>query len=145
MAKPKYTEEQQLPGAFEGETVTRRRLMTASVHGFGAIAAAAFTLPALGFAIAPVFEEEPDTWQEVGPLSRFTNSNYTPEVMTIQPGVGEAGLSIVYVRIHNLAIDGPIKDKYDRVIARFVSRDRSIRLPRHVYVLEDNSPNAASS
>jgi Zn-dependent protease with chaperone function len=35
------------------------------------------------------------------------------------------------------------REEYDRVIARFVGRDGSIRLPRHVYVLEDNSPNAA--
>ncbi len=91
--------------------------MNLTANGVGAIAAAAFTLPALAFAIAPVFEEQATTWQKVGPLSRFTDSNYLPEVISIQPGVGEAGLSIAYVRIHNLAIDGPIKDHYDRVIA----------------------------
>jgi menaquinol-cytochrome c reductase iron-sulfur subunit len=47
------TEELRLPGAFEGETVSRRRFMTATAHTAGAIAAAAFTLPALGFAIGP--------------------------------------------------------------------------------------------
>jgi menaquinol-cytochrome c reductase iron-sulfur subunit len=113
----KYTQDRRLPGAFEGETVTRRRLMTRTAHATGAIAAAAFTLPALGFAIAPVFEHAADTWQEVGPVSRFTATDYLPEVITIQPGVGEAGNSIAYVRLHNLAIDGPVKDKYDRVIA----------------------------
>jgi nitrite reductase/ring-hydroxylating ferredoxin subunit len=35
----------------------------------------------------------------------------------IASGVGEAGNSIAYVRIHNRQIDGPIKDKYDQVIA----------------------------
>ena len=47
----KYTADRQMPGAFEGETVTRRRFMTAVTHGAGGVAAAAFTLPALGFAI----------------------------------------------------------------------------------------------
>ncbi|HUE26198.1 MAG TPA: Rieske 2Fe-2S domain-containing protein [Solirubrobacteraceae bacterium] len=141
--KPKYTSERQFPGAFDGETVTRRRLIGGAANGVGAIAAAAFTLPALAFAIAPVFESSPDTWQKVGPVSRFTDSNYLPEVITIEPGVGEAGLSIVYVRIHNLGIDGPIKDRYDRVVAissrcahvgcpvRYVSASQSFVCPCH--------------
>ena len=32
-----------MPGAFEGETVTRRRFMTLTAHGAGAVAASAFT------------------------------------------------------------------------------------------------------
>ena len=111
------TESPPLPGAFEGETVSRRRFMSLTAASAGAIATAAFTLPALGFAIGPVFDREVDSWQEVGPLSRFTESDYTPTVITIEPGIGEAGRSIAYVRQHNLAIDGPIKDRYDRVIA----------------------------
>ena len=43
--KSKYTADRWMPGAFEGETVTRRRFMTGSVHTMGGIAAAAFTLP----------------------------------------------------------------------------------------------------
>ncbi|MBA3406594.1 MAG: (2Fe-2S)-binding protein, partial [Solirubrobacterales bacterium] len=31
--KSKYTLDQGIPGAFEGETVTRRRFMTATAHG----------------------------------------------------------------------------------------------------------------
>ena len=50
-SKSRYTLDRQIPGAFEGETVTRRRLMTGAAHGAGAIAASAFLLPALGFAI----------------------------------------------------------------------------------------------
>jgi menaquinol-cytochrome c reductase iron-sulfur subunit len=111
------TEELRLPGAFEGETVSRRRFMTGTAHAAGAIAAAAFTLPALGFAIGPVFDRAADTWQDIGPLSHFTDSDYVTVVITIEPGIGEAGKSIAYVRQHNLAIDGPVKDRYDRPIA----------------------------
>lgn len=50
-----------MPGAFDGETVTRRRFMTGTAHTAGAVALAAATLPALGFAVAPVFEHTPDT------------------------------------------------------------------------------------
>ena len=132
-----------MPGAFDGETITRRRFMTGTAHTAGAVALAAATLPALGFAVAPVFEHTADTWQEVGPLSRFTDTDYLPEVITIEPGVGEAGLSIAYVRKHNLAIDGPVKDRYDRVIAissrcahvgcpvRYVAAARSFVCPCH--------------
>ncbi len=50
----RLTADLDMPGAFEGETVSRRRFMSRSVHTAGAITAAAFTLPALGFAIGPV-------------------------------------------------------------------------------------------
>src|SRR5246127_4903101 len=139
----KYTQDRHIPGAFDGETVTRRRLMTGAATAAGAVAAAAFTLPALGFAIAPVLEHTADTWQQVGPVSRFTSTAYLPEVITIEPGVGEAGLSIAYIRLHNLAIDGPVKDQYDHVIAissrcahvgcpvRYVAAARSFVCPCH--------------
>ena len=45
-------------GAFAGETVTRRRFMTGSAGVAGVIASAAVALPALGFAIGPVFDRE---------------------------------------------------------------------------------------
>ncbi len=112
-----YTEDRGLPGSFDGETVTRRRFMTGTAHAAGAIAAAAFTLPALGFAIGPVFDRAGVTWQDLGPLSRFTELDYTPVTITIEPGIGEAGYSLAYVRRHNPAIDGPLKDQYDHVVA----------------------------
>ena len=64
--KSKYTLDRGIPGAFEGETITRRRFMTGTANGAGAIAAAAFTLPALGFAIGPIFKSTPHRWETVG-------------------------------------------------------------------------------
>jgi menaquinol-cytochrome c reductase iron-sulfur subunit len=113
----KYTADRGMPGAFEGETVSRRRFMTGSVHAAGAIAAAAFTLPALGFAIGPVFDQAQDAWQDIGALSSFSDSTYSTVKITIEPGLGEAGASIAFVRRHNESIDGPVKDKYDHVVA----------------------------
>jgi len=37
--KSKYTADRMIPGAFEGETVTRRRFMTGTVNVAGAVAA----------------------------------------------------------------------------------------------------------
>ncbi len=69
--KSKYTVDRGIPGAFEGETVTRRRFMTGVTHGAGAVAAGAFALPALGFALGPLFEEKPVTWQDIGGINDF--------------------------------------------------------------------------
>ncbi len=106
-----------MPGAFEGETVTRRRFMTGTAHIAGAAAAAAFTLPALGFAVGPIFDRPTASWQDIGPLSALTDSTYRPVTITISVGVGEAGKSTAYVRKHNPHVDGPSKDRYDRVVA----------------------------
>jgi Rieske Fe-S protein len=106
-----------LPGAFAGETVTRRRFMSGTAQATGAVALAAAALPALGFAIGPVFARAPETWQSLGPLSQFTTGDYVPVVITIEPGIGEAGRSTAYVRRHDPAVDGPVKDRYDEVIA----------------------------
>lgn len=111
------TEDAQLPGAFAGETITRRRLMSGTAQAAGAIAVAAFTLPALGFAVAPAFRRAAAEWQDVGPLTRFSEADYVPVVITIANGIGEAGSSVAYVRRHNVAVDGPVKDRYDEVVA----------------------------
>jgi menaquinol-cytochrome c reductase iron-sulfur subunit len=116
-AKPKYTADRNIPGAFEGETVTRRRLMGLTVNGAGAITAAAFTLPALGFAIGPLFSRVPFEWQQIGVPADFTKDNYVTKVLTVVPGVGEVGKTIAYVRARNPAIDTEKEDQYNQFIA----------------------------
>jgi menaquinol-cytochrome c reductase iron-sulfur subunit len=116
-AKPKYTADRNIPGAFEGETVTRRRLMGLTVNGAGAITVAAFTLPALGFAIGPLFSRVPFEWQPIGAPSDFPSNTYTTRVLTVVPGVGEVGKTIAYVRARNPAIDTEKEDQYNKFIA----------------------------
>ncbi len=115
--KSKYTADRQMPGAFEGETVTRRRFMTAVTHSAGGVAAAAFTLPALGFALGPLFSREPFNWQAIGTPADFTESTYVTRVVTIVQGIGEAGKSIAYVRTRNPSIDTEHEDQYNHWIA----------------------------
>ena len=81
--KSKYTADRMIPGAFEGETVTRRRFMTGTANVAGAVAASAFLLPALGFALGPVFEKPEERWQAVGTLDEFPVTTYVPKVITI--------------------------------------------------------------
>jgi Rieske Fe-S protein len=106
-----------LPGTFEGETVTRRRLMTSTAHLAAAVATASVALPALAFAVGPIFDRTPLVWQDVGPLQAFTESDYVPVTISIATGIGEAGKSIAYIRRHSQRLDGPVKDEYDHVIA----------------------------
>ncbi len=115
--KSPYTADRNIPGAFEGETVTRRRFMTGSVQLAGGIAGAAIALPALGFALGPVFERQKARWEDVGRPDDFVDYTYRPKVITIESNVGEVGKTTVYVRKHNEEIDGPPKDSYDNFVA----------------------------
>jgi menaquinol-cytochrome c reductase iron-sulfur subunit len=103
--KSKYTADRGIPGAFEGETVTRRRFMVGGAHATGAIATAAFLLPALGFALGPIFEEHKARWQPVGPPDEFPDDTYVPKVITSADGIGETGKTTVYVRKRNPKLD----------------------------------------
>jgi menaquinol-cytochrome c reductase iron-sulfur subunit len=104
--KSRYTEGRGTAGAFEGETVTRRRLMEGSAHLAGAVAITAIALPGLGFALGPVFEDTiPTRWQDVGPEDDFDNESYVARVINIVPEVGDPGKTTVYVRRFNRARD----------------------------------------
>ncbi len=115
--KPKTTAEAQIPGAFEGETVSRRRFMTGTVHAAGGIAAAAFTLPAVGLAVAPVFEKKQVTWEAVGPVEDFVDDTYIPRTLTLVRGIGDVGKSTVYIRRYNAQLDSEERDEYNAYIA----------------------------
>ena len=104
--KSRYTEGRGIAGAFEGETVTRRRLMEGTALAVGGIATMAFTLPAVGFALGPVFEDtNPTIWQDVGAEADFNDLTYVPRVMSIDPEIGDAGKTTVYMRRLNRDID----------------------------------------
>ncbi len=115
--KSKYTADRHMPGAFEGETVTRRRFMTGTAHSAGAIAAAAFTLPALGFAVGVVGKSTPHHWEDVGAVADFPDNTYVPVSFTLVAGVGEAGKATAYMRKRNAAIDQDKPDQYNKFIA----------------------------
>jgi len=115
--KPKTTDEAGIPGAFEGESVTRRRFMTGTAHSAGAVAVAAFTLPGVGFALGPVLEEANHPWQAVGPPSDFNDQTYEPKTFTATEGIGEVGKSTVYVRKYSPQVDSEPPDAYNSFIA----------------------------
>jgi Rieske Fe-S protein len=113
----KYTADRQMPGAFEGETVNRRRFMNVVTQGAGGIAAASFGLPALGFALGPIFKRQPFSWQIIGRPEDFVETTYTTKVLTIVEGIGDSGKSIAYVRKRDPAIDTEKGDKFNNYVA----------------------------
>jgi menaquinol-cytochrome c reductase iron-sulfur subunit len=113
----KYTVDRGTPGAFEGETVSRRRFMNLTAQGAGGIAVAAFTLPALGFALGPVFKRTPFTWQIIGTPADFTEDQYSTKVVNIIDGEGDAGKTLAFVRKRDPSIDTEPHDQYNNYIA----------------------------
>ena len=129
--KSKYTVDRGVPGAFEGETVTRRRFMTLTAHGAGATAAAAFTLPALGFAIGnAIFERPPVRWEAVGAAADFPDDTYVPKVITMTTGIGDVGKTTVYMRKRNDQIDAkPNPPDYDEQFVAVSTRCMHLGCP----------------
>src|SRR5688572_6439328 len=116
-SKSKYTADRQMPGAFEGETVTRRRFMTGTAHIAGAVAMSAIALPAIGFALGPIFEEKEVEWQPVGAPDAFSDEEYVPKVITETEGIGIIGQTTVYMRRRNGELDTEEEDEYNQFIA----------------------------
>jgi menaquinol-cytochrome c reductase iron-sulfur subunit len=105
--KSPYTADRNIPGAFEGETVTRRGLMTGGALAVGGLATAAFGLPALGFALGPNFSQtEPHVWQDVGPVADFNKQFYVQKIIDLVPQVADSGKTTIYVRQYSHVIDG---------------------------------------
>jgi menaquinol-cytochrome c reductase iron-sulfur subunit len=106
----RYTEDRGIAGAFEGETVSRRRFMEGTVLVTGGIATMAFVLPGLGFALGPIFEDTtPTRWQDVGPEDDFSDQTYVQRVINLVPEIGDPGKTTIYVRRANPERDKQVK------------------------------------
>ncbi len=85
-------------GHFEGESMTRRNVFTVLGQALGGAAIIAVALPAVGFSLAPLFEEAEIVWEPVGSVDDFVAETYRPVVLTVVPNVGEPGKTTAYVR-----------------------------------------------
>jgi len=84
------------PGYFEGESMSRRRALTVAGQAVGGLAGAVIVLPAVGFAIAPIFDSPEERWESVGPVSRFRADVYKP--YSNNSYEGEAGEMLSFAR-----------------------------------------------
>ena len=134
MAKPRdktkkspYAADRGIPAAYEGETVTRRRFMELNALTVGGIASAAFGLPALGFAVGPMFEKTTVAgYEPVGVEADFSADDYTQKVITIVDDVAEAGKTTVYVRRTNPKLDN---DKFRQPYVAISNRCMHVGCP----------------
>ena len=77
--------------------MTRRNAFAVAGQALGGVAGAIIVLPAVGFALAPLFEEEEETGRRSA-RSSTSSPTPTPRVITAVQGIGEAGKTTVYVR-----------------------------------------------
>lgn len=87
-----------VPGYFEGESMTRRKVFTVASQAIGGLAGAAIVLPAVGFAVAPIFHRGKERWEAVGPAGDFVEDTYRQVVFTETEGIGDAGKTLAYIR-----------------------------------------------
>ena len=103
--------------------------MVGTVHGAGALAAAAFSLPALGFAAGDALFKRPDPiWTPVGRPQDFPDDSYIPKVITIVEGVGEIGKTTAYVRAYNEQVDGDMSTLPERDVPFIAVSTRCMHL-----------------
>jgi Rieske Fe-S protein len=86
------------PGYFEGESMTRRHAFTIAAQGLGGLAGAAIVLPAVGFAVAPIFSRGKERWEGIGPVDDFVAETYRQVVFTETEGIGDAGKTLAFIR-----------------------------------------------
>ncbi len=99
--------------------MTRRNAFTVAGAAIGGLAGAAVVLPAIGFAVAPLFEEEGDIWQTVGRPADFSSDSYKAVVITAVPDIGETGKTTAYVRRGSPDL-GEEEDSYVAISTRCV-------------------------
>lgn len=97
--------------------MTRRKVFTVAGQAVGGIAGAAIVLPAVGFALAPVFSRGRERWEPVGKLEDFGPETYKQVVFTETLGIGEAGKTTAYVR-QGLEKYGEDPDEYIAISSR---------------------------
>jgi menaquinol-cytochrome c reductase iron-sulfur subunit len=99
------------------EDHTRRRFLTGGALATGGIATAAIGLPALGFAVAPVFQRADVHWEAIGPPADFGTDTYVPRVISLTPDLGTVGKTTIFVRRRDPAVDKEPADRWNQFVA----------------------------
>ncbi|CAN5520310.1 hypothetical protein BH20ACT15_BH20ACT15_10060 [soil metagenome] len=98
--------------------MNRRTAFAVAGQALGGVAGLAIALPAIGFAMAPLFEEEGNDWEAVGPIANFNADTYKPVTLTVVPDIGEAGKTTAYVRKSSGGDEGEGEDGYIAISTR---------------------------
>ena len=127
--KSKYTADRGIPGAFEGETVTRRRFMARTAHTARAIVAAAPSrCPRSASRSGPSSRSKATAGRTSARSTTSTTTTTSRRSSASSAAIGEAGKTTVYVRKRNPKIDTEPADQYNQ-LHRDLHALRAPRLP----------------
>jgi Rieske Fe-S protein len=102
---PPAPEPEAAPPAAEpetGERFARSVFLEASTLGVGALIGGIVTVPALGFAVAPMFEDTGHPDVDLGPLDNFKEGEFMVATFMENPKQGEVSRRTAYVRYNGL-------------------------------------------
>jgi len=86
----------------EGERFPRSVFLEASTLGVGALIGGIVTVPVLGFAVAPMFEDTGHPDVDLGPLENFKEGEFLVATFMENPKQGEVSRRTAYVRYNGL-------------------------------------------
>ncbi len=118
MKRTRYTDDERVPGSLRRRDDLAPEIHDAVAHGAGAVATAAIVIPALGFAIGPIFSRLPVMRQPVGRADDFPADTFVTAAIRLTPdAIGEANKSTVFVRRRDPQIDTEPIDRFSHFIA----------------------------
>jgi menaquinol-cytochrome c reductase iron-sulfur subunit len=90
------------PPAEPGERYPRNVFLELSTLGIGAAIGAIVTLPPLGFAVIPAFENQKQDEVDLGPLEDFEEGSFVIATFLLSEGQGEVSRRTAYIRNNGL-------------------------------------------
>ncbi len=86
---------------------TRSRFLEASTLGLGAVMGGAITVPAVGFMIAPAFEQQRHGDADLGPIENFPEGTYMVTTFMLDKKEGDVSRRTAYIRYNGLLQEQP--------------------------------------
>jgi len=106
-AVPAHVGEAAMPEPEPGERFPRSVFLEASTLGVGAIIGGIITVPVLGFAVAPMFEDTGHPNVDIGPLTNFEEGQFYVATFLTDAKKGEVSRRTAYVRYNGLLESQP--------------------------------------
>ncbi len=106
-AVPAPAGEAAMPEPEPGERFPRSVFLEGATLGLGAVIGGIVTVPVLGFAVAPMFEDTGHPDVDLGPLENFKEGEFVVATFLENPKQGEVSRRTAYVRYNGLLENQP--------------------------------------
>jgi quinol---cytochrome c reductase iron-sulfur subunit, bacillus type len=91
----------------EAATYPRSKFLEGATLGLGAAIGAVVTIPAVGFAVVPVFVDQGNPDIDLGPLENFPQGEWVITHFHLRPEEGDVARRVAYIRYNGLADNEP--------------------------------------